>query len=214
MFTGIIEDVGVVKGLRKSGAISIFTVETELDIKDTKLGDSISVNGVCLTVVEIKDDSFSVEASPETLSRSTLKDTMIHTPVNLERALSVGGRLGGHIVQGHVDGVGKVTKIEKDADNLIIEITPPESVMRYVVDKGSIAVDGISLTVNSIAENSFTINIISHTVEKTTLSKIKVGDEVNIEADIIGKYVEKYLSKGSVKSGGLTLEKLSEEGYL
>jgi riboflavin synthase len=214
MFTGIIEDVGVVKGLRKSGAISILTIETGLDIKDTKLGDSISVNGVCLTVVEIKGNSFSVEASPETISRSTLKDAIIHTPVNLEWALSVGGRLGGHIVQGHVDGVGRVTKIDKDTDSLIIEITPPESAMRYIVDKGSVAVNGISLTVNSIADDSFTINIISHTVENTTLSAIKVGDEVNIEADIIGKYVEKYLSKGSVKSGGLTLEKLSEEGYL
>jgi riboflavin synthase len=218
MFTGIIEDVGAVRGIRKSGEISILTIQTAMELKDTKIGDSISVDGVCLTVVEIFGDSFAVEASPETISRSTLKDIKTNDQVNLEKALALGGRLGGHIVQGHVDGVGRVRGIERDKDSLIIKIVPPESVIGYIVDKGSVAVDGISLTVNTKGEDSFTVNIIRHTVENTSLSIIAPDDEVNIEADILGKYVAQYmealLSKGEAKKGGLTLAKLAEEGYL
>lgn len=218
MFTGIIEDVGVVRVIRKSGEISIITIQTSMDLKDTKIGDSISINGVCLTVVEIEVGSFAVEASPETISRSTLNKIRINNPVNLEKALTLRSRLGGHLVQGHVDGVGRVKGIEREKDSLIIEIVPPESVIGYIVDKGSVAVNGISLTVNSKTEDSFTINIIRHTVVNTNLSKIGLDDKVNIEVDIIGKYVAQYmetfLSKGGGKKGGLTLEKLAEEGYL
>ncbi len=214
MFTGIIEDVGIVRDFRKSGAVSIITVETGMDLKDTKIGDSICVNGVCLTVVAIEGKSFIVEASPETVSRSTLKDIGTNNRVNLEKALAVGDRLGGHMVQGHVDGVGVIKRVDKDKDSLIIEIIPPDNVFRYIVDKGSVSVNGISLTVNSIADDSFTVNIIRHTAEKTNLLNINVGDEVNLEADIIGKYVERFLAKDKKEGEGLTLKKLAEEGYL
>ncbi|MBN1573868.1 MAG: riboflavin synthase [Deltaproteobacteria bacterium] len=214
MFTGIIEDVGIVRGLRKAGEVSIITVETGMDLTDTKIGDSISVDGVCLTVVAVEGKGFSVEASPETVSRSTLKGIRTSDRVNLEKALALGGRLGGHMVQGHVDGVGTVKRIDRDSDSLIIKIVPPRGVFRYIVDKGSVSVNGISLTVNSISDDSFTINIIRHTAENTNLLDIKVGDEVNLEADIIGKYVERFLSKDREKWEGLTLTKLAEEGYL
>jgi riboflavin synthase len=214
MFTGIIEDVGLVRGLRKAGEVSIITVETGMGLDDTKIGDSISVNGVCLTVVAMESKSFSVEASPETVSRSTLKDIRTADRVNLEKAMKLGGRLGGHMVQGHVDGVGVVRRIDSDNDSLIIEIAPPDNVSRYVVDRGSVSVNGISLTVNSTADGSFTVNIIRHTAENTNLLGARVGDEVNLEADIIGKYVERLLSKDNEKGEGLTLDKLAEEGYL
>lgn len=214
MFTGIIEDVGTIREVRKAGGVSILVLETGMELTDTIIGDSISVSGVCLTVVEVGKNSFSVEATPETLSRSTLSANLRGLKVNLEKALKVGGRMGGHMVQGHIDGVGKINEVKREMDSLIIEITPPEFLIRYMVDKGSIAVDGISLTVNSIDDNVFTINIIRHSAQNTTLNDRKVGDTVNLEADIISKYVEKFLSRKDVKEEGLTLKKLSEEGFI
>jgi riboflavin synthase len=214
MFTGIIEDVGTIRGIRFAGNISILTIETSMDLTDTKIGDSISVDGVCLTVVEMTRDSFGVEASPETLTRSTLDTASRGRRVNLERALRVGDRLGGHFVAGHVDGVGEIISVDKSPDSLIIGISAPVNMQRYIVDKGSVAVDGISLTINSLSGETFTINIIRHTAQETTLDGRNQGDRVNLEADLIGKYVERFLlQKQEVPSGGITLEKLAEEGY-
>jgi len=214
MFTGIIEDVGTIQGVRSTGNISILTIETNMDLTDTRIGDSISVDGVCLTVVEMASGSFCVEASPETLTRCTLDNIPRGRRVNLERALRVGDRLGGHFVAGHVDGVGDVASVEKTPDSLILTITAPTEVRRYIVDKGSVAVDGISLTINSLTDGGFTINIIRHTAQETTLDGRKPGDQVNLEADLIGKYVERFLlKKEETPSGGITLEKLAEEGY-
>ena len=215
MFTGIIEDVGTIRGVRFAGNISILTIETNMDLTDTRIGDSISVDGVCLTVVEMAVGSFSVEASPETLTRCSLDTVSRGRRVNLERALRVGDRLGGHFVAGHVDGVGEVASIERSPDSLIIGVTTPTEVLRYIVDKGSISVDGISLTVNSLTDGGFTVNVIRHTAQETTLDGKKPGDRVNLEADLIGKYVERFLlKKEEAPSGGVTLEKLAEEGYV
>jgi riboflavin synthase len=214
LFTGIIEDLGKVVSIRKEKGVFILAVETKIDLGDLKVGDSISVDGVCLTVVETRKNSFSVEVSSETLSRSTLNNIEAGYRVNLERAMKVGDRLGGHMVSGHVDVVGKIKEIRDGANGLIIEITPPEDFMRYIVDKGSVAVDGISLTVNSIKRSSFTVNIIGHTEKNTTLSTKGQGGSVNLEADIIGKYVEKFLSTEDKREGDITLKKLSEEGYI
>jgi riboflavin synthase len=214
MFTGIIEDVGTIRGIRPAGNISILTIETKMDLSDTKIGDSISVDGVCLTAVGLESGSFSVEASPETLKRSSLDNAARGRRVNLERALRVGDRLGGHFVAGHVDGVGEVAKVEKSPDSLIIAVTAPEEVRRYIVDKGSVAVDGVSLTVNSLTDDGFTVNIIRHTAKETTLDDRQPGDRLNLEADLVGKYVERFLlKKEETPSGGITLEKLAEEGY-
>jgi len=215
MFTGIIEDVGTLRGIRFAGNISILTIETGMDLSDASIGDSISVDGVCLTVVEMTSGAFSVEASPETLGRSTLDNAARGRRLNLERALRVGDRLGGHFVAGHVDGVGEIASVERSPDSLIIAVSAPPGVRRYIVDKGSVAVDGISLTINSLIDRGFTINIIRHTARETTLDGKKPGDRVNLEADLIGKYVERFLlQKQEAPSGGVTLEKLAEEGYV
>ncbi|MBN1881576.1 MAG: riboflavin synthase [Deltaproteobacteria bacterium] len=215
MFTGIIEDVGTIRNIRFAGNISILAIETSMDLADTRIGDSISVDGVCLTAVEVGSGSFSVEASPETLSRCTLDNANRGRRVNLERALRVGDRLGGHFVAGHVDGVGKVATVERSPDSLIIGVTAPVGVRRYIVDKGSVAVDGVSLTINSLSDDVFTVNIIRHTAQETILDGRKPGDRVNLEADLIGKYVERFLLQNRESpSGGVTLEKLAEEGYV
>jgi len=215
MFTGIIEDVGTIRSIRFAGNISILTIETNMDLTDTRIGDSISVDGVCLTVVETASGSFNVEASPETLTRCTLDNASRGRRVNLERALRVGDRLGGHFVAGHVDGMGEVISAQRNPDSLIIGITAPTGVRRYIVDKGSVSVDGISLTINSLSDEAFTVNIIRHTAQETTLDGKEPGDRVNLEADVIGKYVERFLlQKREMPSGGITLEKLAEEGYV
>jgi riboflavin synthase len=214
LFTGLIEDVGKVVGVRKAGGAFILEVETDIDLGDIKIGDSTSVDGVCLTVVEKKNKSFSVEVSSETLSRSTLAKIVAGSVVNLERAMKMGDRFGGHMVSGHVDVVGSIKGVKSGEEGLIIEIEPPEGFMRYIVDKGSVAVDGISLTVNSMNKSSFTVNIIGHTEKQTTLSAKGPGGLVNLEADVIGKYVERFLSRKDKGTEGITLEKLSEEGYI
>jgi riboflavin synthase len=215
VFTGIIETIGMVDSVRKRGNVYILTIGTTLDISDTRVGDSISVDGACLTVVGISGNSFSVEATPETLSRSTLRDAAKGARVNLERALRLSDRLGGHLVQGHVEGIGRVRRVKHDADSLIIEVDAEASILKYLVDKGSVAIDGISLTVNSLTQTGFTVNIIGHTEKETTLASKKAGSEVNIETDIIGKYIEKLLSvRKSPGQEGITLTKLAQEGYV
>jgi riboflavin synthase len=215
VFTGIIESIGAVASVRKKGKIFILTIDTSLDLSDTKVGDSVSVDGVCLTVVDMTGASFTLEATPETLGRSTLRNASTGLRVNLERALRPIDRLGGHLVQGHVEGIGIIRGVTRDSDSLIIRIDVEPPIQRYLVDKGSVAVDGISLTVNSLTQTGFTVNIIGHTEQETTLASKKAGSEVNIETDIIGKYIEKLLSVGkSPGPEGITLAKLTQEGYV
>lgn len=209
MFTGLIEEVGKVKEInRKVDGINV-SIEAKNILEDIKIGDSVAVNGVCLTVVSLSDRGFSFDVSKETLDRSNLKFLKIGEYVNLERALKVSDRLGGHIVQGHVDTVGSITKITPLGEHTIFEIEIPSEYLNLVVEKGSIAIDGISLTINSIKNNRLFFNIIPHTIKSTNLQFRKVGDMVNIEFDVIGKYVWNMLEKFKGKEE-TSLEKLLE----
>ena len=189
MFTGIVEEVGRVSGLHDYR----FVIKAENVLSDVKIGDSISVNGACLTVVEFDDHSFAVDLAPETLRRTSLGEAGPGSAVNLERALAASDRMGGHIVQGHVDGTGSITGLTPEADCYIMEIEAPDSLVPYIVEKGFIAVDGISLTVVQRTERRFTISVIPFTMQNTNLHEKSVGDRVNLEADILAKYVESLL---------------------
>jgi len=189
MFTGLIEELGKVVNTAPSGAGYKFFLSAKKVLSDTKVGDSIAINGVCLTVVDIFKDGFSFDVSPETLERSNLKYLKSGDYVNLERALRLSDRLGGHIVQGHVDTIGKIVNITPLQEHTIFKIEFPIRYRNLVVEKGSIAIDGISLTVNRINKSVIEINVIPHTIKETNLQFRKVGDIVNIEFDIIGKYV-------------------------
>ena len=190
MFTGIVEGKGKVQSLGNGSSGFTVTIEAPFDLSSDKVGDSISVNGICLTATKIEKTTFSADVSKETLSRTNLGKLKSGSEVNLERALKLGDRLGGHLVTGHIDGPGTVKKIETRGESLYIEIAVEEKELKYIVEKGSITVDGVSLTVNSVGNNFFTLNIIPHTLELTTLGEIKPGSHLNIETDIIGKYVE------------------------
>ena len=190
MFTGIVEEVGQVGSLSDYRLV----IQAKTVLADANVGDSISVNGACLTVVEFDTGSFAVDLAPETLRRTSLGQVGPGGAVNLERALAAHDRMGGHIVQGHVDGTGEITAITPEADSFILEVETPESLAPYIVEKGFIAVDGISLTVVQSAELRFTISIIPFTMEHTNLRERKVGDRVNLEADILAKYVESLLA--------------------
>ncbi len=211
MFTGIIEEVGRVKALSKGPKSLRLTIQAKHVLEDTKLGDSIATNGVCLTLTHQTTESFSVDVMYETLNRSTLKSLAVGHPVNLERALTLSSRLGGHMMSGHVDGVGRVKHIETEdiATKMTIQVSP--KLTRYMIEKGSIGVDGISLTLVHVAHDSFVISLIPLTSSKTTLWQKRIGDEVNIEVDLIGKYVEKLL--GSKEATPLTEEVLKQYGY-
>ena len=190
MFTGIVEEVGVVEEVGSSG----LTIAASKTMGDLGVGDSISVNGACLTVTTRGDSSFSVDVVPETLRRTNLGALAAGDSVNLERAAVVGGRLDGHIVQGHVDGVGVVESVAVEAEALLVTIVAPRDIMRYVVEKGFIAVDGASLTVVNCTRDRFVVTLIPHTRRSTVLGSWKVGDPVNLEADIVAKYVERLSS--------------------
>ena len=189
MFTGIVEEVGRVRGLDDYR----FSINAQQVLADVKVGDSIAVNGACLTVVEFDQGSFAVDLAPETLRRTSLGEAGLGSAVNLERALSASDRMGGHIVQGHVDGAGTITALTPEADCFIMEIETPDSLVPYIVEKGFIAVDGISLTVVQRTESRFTISVIPFTMQNTNLREKSVGDRVNLEADILAKYVESLL---------------------
>ncbi len=214
MFTGIIEGKSKIIRIKPRGAAKRLNIEWPFDLTDVQLGDSISVNGACLTVVEKEGQTIVFDLSGETLEKTVLGELKEGDSVNLERALRLTDRLGGHIVTGHVDGIGVIAekRRERDFTNLTIKI--PKSVSKYVVLKGSIAIDGISLTVNDCREDEIRITLIPYTLEKTTLMDKKVGDRVNIEADLLGKYVEKLLSHGSGRSEGLDLSFLKEHGFI
>lgn len=208
MFTGIIEESGKVKAITQNK----ITVEAKVVTEGTKKGDSIAVNGVCLTVTDLGKDCFDADISPETFRVTALKYLKTGSSVNLERAVQVGGRLGGHIVSGHVDGLGRSRYIRREGDfyNLMIELSSELS--RYVVKKGSITVNGISLTVADINGDSVTIAVIPHTFENTNLKTLQSGDFVNIETDILARYVEKFLSTSDNKTG-ISMEFLTEHGF-
>lgn len=204
MFTGIIEEVGKVR----AASPHRLTIAAARVIKDTVLGDSIAINGACLTVSDLDAGSFSTDVMPETLQRTNLGRLRPGHTVNLERALLVGGRLGGHLVQGHVDATGNIVSLVDRESAKIATIAAPSSILKYVVEKGFIAVDGASLTVIACTGSSFSVSLVSYTLEHTTLGSRSAGDLVNLEVDIIAKYVEKF-RQGS----GITLEFLAEHGF-
>ena len=192
MFTGIIEEMGIVKSIKSK----VITIEANKIFDDLKLGDSVAVNGTCLTVSSFSNKIFNADITSETLSRTNLGDLKSGFKVNLERALTLNGRLGGHIVSGHIDGVGIIKNISKKSEDIELVIEVPTNLMKYIIEKGSVAVDGISLTVAKVDnnKNNFSVAIIPHTLKETVLYYKKAGDKVNIENDIIGKYVERLLS--------------------
>jgi len=219
VFTGLIEGVGKILALQSEKGGLLIEVSSPFSLKNTQIGDSIAVDGVCLTVINKKENSFKAQISPETLSKTTFKYKKIGDPVNLERALKLGDRLGGHLVSGHVDGIGKISSINpiENFYRFIIEV--PENLAIYLVKKGSIAIDGISLTINDCKNNNIELMIIPHTLKMTTLGFKKTGDLVNIEIDIIAKMVYKWLSPYLENLSGssqktLSLDFLKEHGFI
>jgi riboflavin synthase len=210
MFTGIIENTGAVKRITRKGEDALLVIDTSLNLDDINVGDSIAVNGACLTVTQKTDRSFSADVSAETLARTNLKLLKSGDRVNLEKSLRMNSFLGGHLVLGHVDGLGKIQEKVNKANSLQFGVEIDTELGRYIVDKGSVAIDGISLTVNRCEKNRFYVNIIPHTARNTTLEFKKAADLVNIETDIIGKYVEKFLNPGK----GIDMNFLAEHGFL
>lgn len=194
MFTGIVEEIGEIEGIKKGEKSSKLIVRCNKILNQTKLGDSICTNGVCLTITNIAKNSFEAEVMPETLRKSNLQKLKIGSIVNLERAISLQTRLGGHIVSGHIDGIGEIIDLEKEDNGLWISIKTSQEVLKYIIYKGSISIDGISLTVGYVDNKMFKASIIPHTLEKTILLKKIVGETVNLECDMIGKYIEKFLA--------------------
>lgn len=212
MFTGIIEETGRIKNIKKGAASAVLEIQASKVLEDVRLGDSIAVNGVCLTVTGFSSSEFSADVMHETLNRSSLGTLKTGSAVNLERAMKADGRFGGHIVSGHIDGTGVITDIKRDDNAVWYTIDAPAEIMRYVVEKGSVAIDGISLTVAEISPAYFKVSVIPHTAGNTTLSMKRQGERVNIENDIIGKYVEKLMTPDS-RSGGITEEFLIKNGF-
>ena len=194
MFTGIIEEIGTVKSIARGTKSFTLEVEAKTVLEDTLVGDSIATNGVCLTVTRMSDGAFCADVMPETVSRTSLSQLQKGSKVNLERALTLQKRLGGHIVSGHVDGTGRISRMYNDDNALWVWIDCDASIMKYIVEKGSITIQGISLTVAKVQTDSFAVSLIPHTQEATTLHSAKVGDIVNLENDVIAKYVERLMS--------------------
>lgn len=212
MFTGIIEEVGHVKSLHRGAKSFTLEVEAEKVLEGTLVGDSIATNGVCLTVTSLTGHGFTADVMPETVSRTALGELVSGSPVNLERALSLQTRLGGHIVSGHIDGTGRIADRRQDDTALWLTIECDSKLLRYIIEKGSVTLQGVSLTVARVDARSFAVSLIPHTQAATTLHQAKVGDLVNIENDIIAKYVEKLLGKGS-DNGSDLLDKMAKYGF-
>jgi riboflavin synthase len=217
MFTGLVEELGKVKAVARGVKSVRLTVEASKVLEDVKLGDSIAVNGTCLTVVEYNENCFTADVMPETVDRTALANLKIGVRVNLERTLSIGDRFGGHIVSGHIDGIGIIRAKDNNDNAIIVKIEASSEVMRYIVKKGSIAIDGISLTIVDYGQDWFTVSLIPHSAAVTTLGFKKTGDVVNLETDIIGKYVEKLLSLNSnqqqAKTSAIDINFLHENGF-
>ncbi|WP_303871506.1 riboflavin synthase [Acetobacterium wieringae] len=220
MFTGIIEEVGKITAVIKGQRSSQLWVQGAVTMDDLKLGDSVAVNGVCLTVSQLSGNKWMADVMSETLNRSNLGDLKGGSAVNLERAMPANGRFGGHIVAGHIDGTGHIVQITKDDNAVIFEIGAPPKILHYIIEKGSIAIDGISLTVVGMTAASFKVSIIPHTVKQTILGIKKPGDPVNLENDLVGKYIEKLLVRslsetdaGTENNSGLTIDFLRDAGF-
>ena len=216
IFTGIIEELGVVKSIAINGASGCITIIAKKVLEGTQLGDSIAVNGTCLTVTSINSDGFSADVMAETVKRTSLSQVGKGDLVNLERAMILNGRLGGHIVSGHIDGTGTITKYTKEENAIWVTIKAPDEILDLIVEKGSICIDGISLTVATVSDQDFQVSIIPHTAKETTLIHKKVGSLVNLENDIVGKYIKKLMENNqeeqAKKASGLTMEMLEEYG--
>ncbi|MDO9527830.1 MAG: riboflavin synthase [Syntrophales bacterium] len=210
MFTGIIEEMGIVRRMTKKGEDGLLEIDTSMSLDDVKIGDSISVSGVCLTVTNKTGDSFAVDVSAETLSKTTLWKFKKGDRANLEKSLSVNGLLGGHIVLGHVDCVGKICEKVVKSNSVIFGVEIDSAFSKYLVEKGSVTVDGISLTVNRCEKNRFYVNVVPYTARVTTLGLKMIADPVNIETDILGKYVEKLLHRNK----GIDMAFLAEHGFI
>ena len=212
MFTGLIEDIGTVVKMERRGEGGLITISHSSVLDDLQLGDSVSVDGVCLTITHLHTQVFSVEASAETVGKTTLGKRKPQQKVNLERALRLSDRLGGHLVTGHVDEIAKIGEISTEGSSKKIVFQINQKSARYLVEKGSVTIDGISLTVNEVRDKHFSVNLIPYTGSHTTLLSRKVGDEVNIETDILGKYIEKLMARESGKKVDTAF--LSEHGFL
>lgn len=221
MFTGIIEGLGTIDAMRPAGQGKRLTIEADYALDQTKIGDSIAVNGACLTVVKINAKKFEVDLSPETLAASTFDKARRGDRLNLERAMRLSDRIDGHLVSGHIDGVGFINQRENMGNAVIVTIAVPGALSRYMIHKGSVAVDGISLTINTCETKSVTVSIIPHTAKITTIGLKQIGDPVNIETDMIGKYVERFTPGKAVQDGGQTtassgidMKLLAKSGFL
>ena len=201
MFTGIIESIGNIEKIEKQSGDAKLTIHVgQLDMSDVSLGDSIACNGVCLTAIEFNNNSYTADVSGETLRLTTLGDLAVGNPVNLEKALTPTTRLGGHLVSGHVDGIGEIISIKKDARSIQYQIKAPQELAHYIAKKGSICVDGVSLTVNEISDSIFGLNLVPHTLVETTASDYQVGTKVNLEVDLLARYLERLLTGQKVAS--------------
>jgi len=218
MFTGIIQSIGEIATIEAKGDDARVRVLTNtLDLSDVQLGDSIAVNGVCLTAVDLPGDGFWADVSGETLSCTTFKSLKVGSKVNLEKALTPTTRLGGHLVSGHVDGMGKIVERFNDGRSVRFHIQTPNEMAKYIAEKGSVCVDGISLTVNAVKGAVFELNIVPHTLEETTMAQFKVGTEVNLEVDIIARYLERLIlgdKAADVKTSGISMDMLSKNGFI
>ncbi|MFD2168847.1 riboflavin synthase [Tumebacillus lipolyticus] len=217
MFTGLIEEVGTIQAIRTTGKAVHLKIKALAILEDVALGDSIAVNGICLTVTEYDGGSFTVDVVPETMRRTSLAGLSSGSPVNLERAMQMGKRFGGHIVSGHIDGIGRIVEVVDEDIAKVVRIQAPAEVLRYLVEKGSITIDGVSLTVMDVERDSFRVSVIPHTWQVTVLRHRRAGSIVNLECDVIGKYVERLLqpyapSKGSDKQS-ITLDYLQQNGF-
>jgi len=215
MFTGIVEDAGVIRAMERSGPLVRLVVETRLDLADTKLGDSIAVDGVCLTVTAMDGPRVSFDVGPESLRVTSLSRATVGAKVHLERALRLSDRLGGHLVQGHVDGTGRVRARRAEGDTLKLDLDVSPEVLRLCIPKGSICIDGVSLTINELWDDGLSVWLIPHTLERTELGERRVGEPVNLENDVVGKYVERLLhGEGSGQAGGgVTWDLLERSGF-
>ena len=213
MFTGIIEERGILQEVQRSVNCAKVTIQAKKVLEEIQLGDSIAVNGICLTVTSFTKDIFTADVMPETWRRCSISQLSKGQLVNLERAMPMNGRFGGHIVSGHIDGIGKIQGMKREENAVLYEILVEEKILRYVIEKGSIAIDGISLTVTNVTDKSFSVSAIPHTVQNTNLKERKKGEFVNLEADCIGKYVSKFLGL-TKKEETITEKFLMEHGFL
>ncbi len=211
MFTGIIEEIGELMAVQSGSDSMVLTIKAQAILEGVKVGDSIATNGVCLTVIELGKNLFKADVMHETMNRSALGSLKMGSKVNLERAMKSDGRFGGHMVAGHIDGTGQITDMHKDDNAIWYTIAAGQEILRYIIEKGSIAIDGISLTVAKVTQTDFSVSIIPHTLQQTTLAERKKGDIVNLENDMVGKYIEKFLLSDFTKGTGKKESHISKE---